>query len=168
MKASSTAFGIVVLLQIYYIHAQTCDQIRYTTINDIRRSTKFTAKSDSMICDRHFIKDDNWYRFDSVAGNTIPEHNPGTGVCGTFIPIWFKGTHPTQENVLTDASACAAIPYLPECYVSYDIKVIKCGSSYLYRLKEPKNCNLAYCAGKIGINSRCNARIYKLLCEIRL
>ena len=156
MKTCTILFGFAILLEIGYIHGQTCDQIEYTTINDIRRSTKFRVKPNSKICDRNFIKDDNWYRFDSVAGNTIPNHNPDNGFCGTFVPIWFKGIHPTQDNVVTDAKACAAIPFRRPsgCGISYDIKVIKCGSFYLYRLKEPKQCDLGYCAGKIAsINS---------------
>ncbi|XP_028406132.1 von Willebrand factor D and EGF domain-containing protein-like isoform X2 [Dendronephthya gigantea] len=158
MKACTILFEFLVLLKIVNIDAQTCDQIKYTTINDIRRSTKFKVKPSSKICDRNFIKDDNWYRFDSVAGNTIPDHNPTRGFCGTFVPIWFKGTHPTQNNVVTNAKACAAVPFLrPEgCGISYNIKVIKCGSFFLYRLKEPQQCDFAYCAGTKLPNAPCS------------
>jgi hypothetical protein len=126
-----------------------CDDVQYTTISDTRRSTAFEG-SPPYLCDRGFIEDDKWYRFDSAAGNTIPTKNPGFLRCSTYVPIWFNGEHPTDENVVADAQACAAIPFvLPQgCGVSYDIKVVKCpGNFYLYRLKEPKQCSLAYCAG---------------------
>ena len=147
-------FGLFVALKIHDIHGQTCDEITYTTINDIRRSTKFKQTTTTTLCDRNFIQDDKWYRFDSVAGDTIPTHNPGNTFCGTYIPIWFKGTHPTQDNVVVDAKACLAVPFIPPagCGKSHDIKVIKCENFYLYRLKEPKLCDSAYCAGKSWIS----------------
>lgn len=151
MQVYRLFFGLFVALKLHVVRGQTCDQITYTTINDIRRSSKFRQTASTNLCDRNFIKDDKWYRFDSVAGDTMPTQNPGNGYCGTYIPIWFKGDHPTQENVAVDAKACLAVPFIPPagCGRSYDIKVIKCGNHYLYRLKEPKLCHSAYCAGKI-------------------
>ena len=150
MSAYTIFLGLLVAIKIYDIYGQTCDEIEYTTINDVRRSAKFKRTADTSLCDRSFIKDDKWYRFDSVAGKTIPTENPGNGFCGTYVPIWFKGTHPTTDNVVKDAKACLAIPFVPPagCGWSYDIKVIKCGTFYLYRLKEPQVCDSAYCAGK--------------------
>ena len=150
MRVCSVLLGLFVVLKICDIHGQTCDEIKYTTINDIRRSTKFEQTDNTRLCDRNFIEDDKWYRFDSVAGNTMPTENPGNGFCGTYIPIWFKGTHPTTDNVVMDAKACLAVPFIPPagCGWSYEIKVIKCGAFYLYRLKEPQVCSSAYCAGK--------------------
>ncbi len=150
MKVCTIFLGLFVFLKINDSHGQTCNQITYTTINDVRRSTKFKATA-NRLCDRNFIQNDKWYRFDSVAGKTMPTQNPGNGFCGTYAPIWFKGTHPTRDDVVMDAKACVAVPFIPPagCGISYNIKVIKCGTYYLYRLKAPNQCDLAYCAGNV-------------------
>jgi hypothetical protein len=148
-------YSLLTFLILIFYHAQEargafCDDVEYTFINDTRRSTAFKSKK-PYICDRGFIKDNEWYRFYSAAGNSMPTENPGILRCGTYIPIWLLGTHPTNESVLVDAKACAVIPFVPArpCSVSYDIKIVKCpGDFYLYQLKEPKQCNLGYCTGK--------------------
>jgi hypothetical protein len=139
-----------------------CNEIQYTFINDTRRSTAFKS-SPPYLCDRGIIEDNKWYRFYSASGNTtlIPTENPGLNRCGTHVPIWFNGEHPTEENIIINATACAAIAFqLPKgCGISYDIKVVKCpGDFYLYKLKEPKQCFLAYC-GK-GKFSCCNMNFF--------
>ncbi|XP_028412362.1 uncharacterized protein LOC114535180 isoform X2 [Dendronephthya gigantea] len=128
-----------------------CDHINYTTINNIRRSTAYNATAG--LCDRGFIKDGSWYRFQSDAGDKMPEFNPGIKSCGTFVPIWLKGNHPSTVGVEVDRMACAPLPhaYPFDCGLKYDIKVINCGRFFLYQLKEPSTCNIAYCAGtKLG------------------
>ena len=124
-----------------------CSHITYTTINDIRRSTAYDSTSD--LCDRGVIKDGSWYRFQSVAGDKMPEFNPGVKHCGTYIPIWLNGKHPTKVGEAVDRTACAAIPFRRPigCGSKFDIKVINCGGFFLYRLKEPHQC-YAYCAGR--------------------
>lgn len=122
----------------------------YTTISQVWRSTANVVKpGDKVQCDRGYIKDDTWYRFDSSVGNEMPTSNPGFRKCGTSVPIWMKGKHPTVADGQTDALACAGVPRVPPlgCGVSYPIKVVNCSSFYLYRLKEPQQCSLAYCAG---------------------
>ena len=157
MKIRTILLGLFFLLKFNDSVGQTCDQIQYTTINDVRRSTKYKGKPGNLLCDKNFIQDDKWYRFNSVAGNKMPTQNPGAGFCGTYAPIWMKGTHPTTDNVVKDATACGAVPFAFPlgCGYSYAIKVIKCGNFFLYRLKEPQLCHLAYCAGKFSFKFRC-------------
>ena len=157
MKIFIILLGLCFLLVNHSV-GQTCDQIQYTTINDVRRSTKYKGKPGNLLCDKNFIQDDKWYRFDSVAGNKMPTQNPGTGFCGTYVPIWMKGTHPTTDNVVKDATACGAAPFVFPlgCGYSYAIKVIKCGNFFLYRLKDPQVCSLAYCAGDKLPNTQCS------------
>ena len=148
------AFVFFILYHAQEVRGIFCDEVKYKFINDTRRSIAIES-SPPYLCDRGYIEDDKWYRFYSASGNTIPTKNPGLRHCSTYVPIWFKGEHPTAENVEVDAKACAAIPFVFPigCGVSYDIKVVKCpGDFYLYKLKEPKQCSLAYCAGK-SINS---------------
>jgi hypothetical protein len=126
-----------------------CGHITYTTINNIQRSTAYNATHD--LCDRDFITSGSWYRFRSVAGDKMPEFNPGLYRCGTYIPLWMRGTHPANVGVQVYRTACAPVPYSwpPGCGYSLNIKVINCGSFFLYQLKPPRYCTVAYCAGKL-------------------
>jgi hypothetical protein len=143
-----------VLLCFLVLHCTTaldaqCSNINYTTISDIRRSTAYNFTYD--LCD-YFIQNGSWYRFKSSAGNNIPEFFPGINNCGTHIPIWMNGTHPTTIGVEVDRIACAPDWWLwyldDECYYQYNIKVINCGSFFLYQLKPPRYCNSAYCTSR--------------------
>ena len=136
------------ILFLVICNAQDPCSGQYETINDVRRSTAYTETKD--LCDRS-ITDGKWYRFQSPAGNKMPETNPGNGRCGTYAPIWLNGHHPTTYNVVTDVTACAVMPWLdPVCGIAYNIKVVRCsGDFFLYRLKPPKYCSIAYCAGNV-------------------
>jgi fibrillin 1 len=124
-----------------------CSNMTYIVISDVRRSTAYNATDD--LCDRGFIKDESWYRFQSAAGNKMPEENPGPNHCGTYVPIWMNGDHPDEVGTIENRIACAGIPWTfpVGCGVSYKIQVINCGTFYLYNLREPDRCTLAYCAG---------------------
>jgi hypothetical protein len=81
----------------------------------------------------------------------MPESNPGRYHCGTYIPIWMNGRHPTEVGKEEDRTACAPVPWVfpLDCGEKYDIKVINCSGFYLYQLKAPKRCTYAYCAGRL-------------------
>ena len=44
---------------------------------------------DPAVCDSELAED--WYRFNSPAGNLLPTECPGGNYCGTNIPVWMKG-----------------------------------------------------------------------------
>lgn len=121
----------------------------YITISEVWRSTANKISSDPK-CDRGHIVDNGWYRFNSPAGNEMPTTNPRLGKCGTYAPIWMNGTHPSVADDVIDTIACAGLPRVTPlgCGVQYKIKVVNCSGFYLYRLKSPRQCSLAYCAGK--------------------
>ena len=153
MALSSLIFICCVLFfnRVCQLRANHCQG--YSTIRDVRRSTAnvFNGKSgDRLLCDRNFIKDGTWYRFQSLAGNQMPTTNPGFWHCGTYAPIWLKGSHPKVGEGVVDRKACVSLPFVFPigCGISYKIKVVNCGDFYLYQLKEPGQCSLAYCAGE--------------------
>ena len=152
MASTAVLFYFLVLHWINAIDA-SCSHITYTTISDIRRSTAYNSTHD--LCDRGKITDGLWYRFISPAGDRMPEFNPGILHCGTYIPIWLNGDHPTSVGVKVDRIACATIPWKwpPGCGEWFNIKVINCGSFFLYQLKEPKYCTYAYCVGMLKADS---------------
>ena len=143
------SFAFLAYLHSSIAHNSQCHQ-PYITINEVWRSTANEIKSGARPkCDRNYIVDNKWYRFDSSAGNEMPTTNPGYNKCGTIVPIWMDGTHPTVAEDEKDVTACAPVPFLapPNCGVSFNIKVVNCSGFYIYRLKEPQECSLAYCAG---------------------
>ena len=137
-----------------------CYGTHYKTINDPRRSTGYDVSSSNNtrnhLCDRHLLQDNAWYRFSSEAGGEMPTRRPKLGSCGTYVPIWMNGSHPTIEDGIVARKACANVfPF--GCGYRYNIHVRNCSGYYIYQLKTPANCVLAYCAGKF---ISCIYRVY--------
>ena len=128
--------------------ASYCNDVKYITIDDPRRSTAYNSSS-ANLCDRYALQDNAWYRFSSSAGGEIPTIIPKLGSCGTTAPIWMKGSHPSVEEGTVTRQVCAFVAFqLPiGCGTSYNIGVRNCSGFYIYRLKSPLQCNSAYCAG---------------------
>ncbi|CAB4045378.1 Hypothetical predicted protein, partial [Paramuricea clavata] len=131
-----------------------CYGIHYKTINDSRRSTGYDVSDNHLsnntrehICDRGLLQDNAWYRFSSEAGGEMPTTKPKYGSCGTYVPIWMNGFHPTIEDGIVARKACANVPRLRPlgCGYSYNIHVRNCSGYYVYQLKTPAHCTLAYC-----------------------
>ena len=61
-----------------------------------------------------------------------------------------NGSHPSVSDGEVSRMACANVPGGRPigCTYSYTIKVLNCGDFYVYKLKPPKHCYLAYCIGK--------------------
>jgi hypothetical protein len=142
--------------------SSNCYGTYYKTINDPRRSTGYDVSASNNtrnhLCDRHLLQDNAWYRFSSEAGGQMPTTKPKVGSCGTYIPIWMNGSHPTSEDGIVARKACAYVPFAFPfgCGYSYNIHVRNCSGYYIYQLKTPRNCILAYCAGKLS----CIYRVY--------
>ena len=132
------------------IEASHCNDVEYNTIDDPRRSTAYSNFSSAKLCDRSIIRDNVWYRFSSEAGGEMPTTKPPFKTCGTYVPIWLHGSHPTIKEGVVRRKACANVPGKPPfgCGFSYDIQVRNCSGFYIYKLKKPLHCYFAYCAGK--------------------
>ncbi|CAB3998715.1 onco -induced transcript 3 -like [Paramuricea clavata] len=128
------------------LQASACKDVKYTTIDDPRRSTAYTKTTN--LCDIGLIRDNVWYRFSSEAGGEMPTTTPNTDRCGTASPIWLRGPHPSVEEGVVNRTACTNVGY-DNCLskYSYAIKVRNCSGFYIYQLKEPKDCRSVYCAG---------------------
>ena len=131
------------------LQASNCNDQKYITIDDPRRSTAYNSFNSSKICDRTIIRDDVWYRFSSEAGGIIPTTMPKIESCGTYCPIWLNGSHPSVEDGAVTRKACANVPIKSPfgCAYSYNIRVRNCSGYYIYQLKKPSICSFAYCAG---------------------
>ena len=144
---------IFITLINYGKTTEVCKNHNYTIISDARRSTSNvynTTRGDKYLCDRNEIQESIWYRFEIANGNKLATTRPKVNHCGTYSPIWMNGSHPTVVDGVVLRKACAHIPsaFPIGCRYSYDIKVLNCNGFYVYQLKPPKSCFLAYCIGK--------------------
>ena len=129
-----------------------CDGIQYKSINDPRRSTGYVSNDKKYLCDRNLLEDSVWYRFESVAGGELPTTKPKHNTCGTVVPIWMNGSHPTINDGTVARTACANVlgGYPFGCGYKYNIHVRNCSGYYIYQLIAPRQCFLAYCAGTLS------------------
>ncbi|XP_053404804.1 uncharacterized protein LOC123555193 [Mercenaria mercenaria] len=116
-------------------------------INDLHRSVDYQVKDrqyDLLICDRRIKQ--TWYKFSQ--GRTMANHCVQTYHCGTHIPLWLKGTPPSQSDGIVTREVCGASADDSDCCQYKDtIRVKNCGSFFVYELKSTRGCSRAYCAG---------------------
>ncbi|GFR59693.1 von Willebrand factor D and EGF domain-containing protein-like [Elysia marginata] len=130
-----------------------CSGSIYNELNEPHRSTGYeTGYPEKPICDIHLPE--GWYRFTSKAGGEMPTTCPDRLKCGTVVPIWMKGTHPTVADDIVMREACGNFnsgsgAANPCCEHKVDIAVKNCSGFYVYYLSPPPSCPVAYCAGDI-------------------
>ena len=145
---SSTSMIMVFSLLFVSVTSQNpC--INHTTINNPYRSINFIIKpGDYKICDRSLLS--GWYRFTSIVGGKMPETKAQPYSCGTFAPIWIRGTHPKNETEEKSVTACTNVKNLNYgCYRTQPVTIRHCGSFFVYYLMPSFGCSMAYCAGKL-------------------
>lgn len=82
----------------------------------------------------------------------MPEQCPDKMSCGTIVPIWMNGTHPTEADGIVQRNACANFDSGDPagsscCRHTLEIGVKNCTDFYVYLLKPAPSCPMAYCAG---------------------
>lgn len=121
----------------------------FEEIYDPYRSAKHKLKrGDTAICDKKLSK--GWYRFKS--GGQIPMTKPDPFYCSTMAPIWMKGTLPTNVGQRVKATACINLFNIRKgCARRLPMSVKYCegvpDNFYIYYLRPPRGCSMAYCAG---------------------
>ncbi|KAJ7351106.1 Oncoprotein-induced transcript 3 protein [Desmophyllum pertusum] len=128
-----------------------CNNSTYTLINEPRRSTKSVWKSgEPVLCDRGLQW--GWYRFKTSADieDKMPEKAPPEFHCGTHDPIWLQDRHPTVAEGNVVRKACIN-SFGVQCDVSFNINVKNCSSYFVYYLRPPIYCAVAYCAGEKSV-----------------
>ncbi|XP_029987506.1 deleted in malignant brain tumors 1 protein-like [Sphaeramia orbicularis] len=81
----------------------------------------------------------------------IPEKCIKKYMCGTYAPMWLTEPHPSQSGIVVQRSVCNT--WVDRCcyYDSHKIYVKRCyerqtgGHFFIYGLKKPSMCDLAYC-----------------------
>jgi len=125
-----------------------CSNTTYKEINNPRRSIKSVwQQGQRFLCDRGLRL--GWYRFTSDADvkvmmpeKTVPQYH-----CGTHDPIWLNGRHPTVAEGNVVRQVCIN-SFSFVCHDTFDINIKNCGDYYVYYLKPPYYCAVAYCAGE--------------------
>ncbi|CAH3115354.1 unnamed protein product, partial [Porites lobata] len=124
----------------YYFSFALVECLNYTFLNESNRARTFYSSSFSEKCDSSL---DGWYRFGGSAGDHMADSCIPRSHCGTDMPGWLNGSHPTVADGAVNRSVCfsAACP-LPDrcCYNSANITVRNCGGFFVYKLKRPPSC----------------------------
>ena len=85
-----------------------------------------------------------WYRFEGAAGVRIPNTPQAKFACGTDAPGWMMGDYPTVEDGAVDRTVCFAWTN-DDCTWTVPIKVLNCGTTYVFQLPNVPQCALRYC-----------------------
>ncbi|KTG01759.1 hypothetical protein cypCar_00037136, partial [Cyprinus carpio] len=96
-----------------------------------------------------------WYRlFINTVSTQIPDTCVEIYSCGTIIPLWIRGGHPTVEDGVVTRDVCGHWDNYCCYYGSYPIKVKACpGNYYVYELVSPTVNDAVYCAGNYNYMS---------------
>lgn len=85
-----------------------------------------------------------WIRFVGNGGTMIPSNSPGMQHCSAFLAGWSNITLPSIIETLANGIGCfetlASI-----CGYERDIKIVNCGTFYVYFLVPLSFCNARYC-----------------------
>ncbi|XP_025079581.1 von Willebrand factor D and EGF domain-containing protein-like isoform X1 [Pomacea canaliculata] len=147
---------LLALAALYNVAAQAmpdpCLDGNYKNLTDVHRSVSYvTTYPEPPLCDIDLVA--GWYRFVVDAESKMPETCVDTFKCGTTVPIWLNGTHPSVSDGIQTRRACANLQTggtsnSPCCGQAVNIGVKNCGGFYVYYLHPTPACPMAYCAGK--------------------
>ncbi|XP_016349776.1 adhesion G protein-coupled receptor E1-like [Sinocyclocheilus anshuiensis] len=129
----------------------------YTVLDHPWRAINNTDPS-VIMCDRS-VTWSGWYRlFINNMSAQIPDICVARSSCGTTVPLWIRGGHPTVQDGVVNRDVCGHFDNYC-CHIgSFPIKVKACpGNYYVYELVRPTLCNLAYCADVSSFNSSSTA-----------
>ena len=122
-----------------FLAASECNQ--YKILNDSDRRNDF-GRGDQK-CDNYLAED--WYRFSAGAGTSMATQCiPDAQRCGTDLPGWMDGAHPTVDEGVVSRKVCFR-GFGKCCYNHIMINVRNCGSFFVYRLKPVQVCHSRYC-----------------------
>ena len=128
----------------------TCKQ-PYTSLDDPNRLTSVTGGT--WTCDKLDWPGNpdwagpNWYRLEAGGSGQLPESPPPMDSCGTAVPGWLNGAHPTVAEGIVTRQACFHWLDGP-CQWGVNIKVVNCNTHFLYELPDVLVCKARYCEEK--------------------
>ena len=114
----------------------------HSVLEDYDRDINYQTPLGDEKCDDNL--NSGWYRFLNISGITMPTTCPPPFTCGTRLPGWLKGDHPTVEEGEVSRTVCFTRHPSRCCRYSYNIRVRNCTSFYVYLLI-PTRCNFRFC-----------------------
>ena len=101
-----------------------------------------------------------WYKITGNAGNALRVNTPPRKRCGGEVQGYLNESHPAPRDGVVNLQLCIQNPS-DLCYRQKQIRVVNCGSFYLYQLQKLKNnCDLTwrYCTNGRGkhLPIKCN------------
>ncbi|XP_067310863.1 uncharacterized protein [Pseudorasbora parva] len=121
----------------------------YNVLDDPWRATN-NQYSSKIMCDTA-VSWDGWYRlFIRGQSSQMPDTCVDQYSCGTYVPLWLNGGHPTVEDGVVTRDVCGHWSNNCCYFQSNPIQVKACpGDYYIYKFVHPTSCSLAYCAESI-------------------
>ena len=112
----------------------------YRFLNESNRAMGY-FEGISSLCDSGLS---GWYRFSGGAGDQMPESCVPKLRCGTHVPGWLNGSHPSVAAGVVQRQVCFT-RNSHCCDWSTYISVRNCGGFFVYKLHPPPACSLRYC-----------------------
>ena len=125
---------------LVYLSADVCQF--HSVLEDYDRDINYQTPPGNEKCDNNLNY--GWYRFLNISGITMPTTCPPPFTCGTRLPGWLSGGHPTVEEGEVSRTVCFTRHSSMCCDDSYNIRVRNCASFYVYLLR-PTRCNFRFC-----------------------
>ena len=115
----------------------------YSNLTSATRKTTYQIPYDvDGSCDSELSE--GWFRFQGDAGTKMPINCVPYRMCGTVLPGWLSGSHPTETEGIVSRTVCFTDREIC-CKHSVSIKVRNCGSHYVYNLPKTR-CSRHYCS----------------------
>ena len=84
--------------------------------------------------------------------------------CGTHVPLWMNGAHPTVADGIVRRNICGKQSGAAGCCTYKDaIEVKNCGTFYVYFLTPTRGCSVGYCAGEEKLTLYCADGLFLLV-----
>ena len=114
----------------------------------LNESTRRYNYSSNRYCDSSLS---GWYRFGGSAGSMMFSGcvRGGMSRCGSYYPGHLTGGHPGVNDGIVERVVCFSHRsgyYDFCCYYRRTIKVLNCGTFYVYKLNGVPTCNSRYCS----------------------
>ncbi|XP_013385881.1 oncoprotein-induced transcript 3 protein [Lingula anatina] len=122
-------------------------------LNQAWRNRGFTVTwSDTHHCDREPDNQysnadgwtEGWYRFTGDAGTKLANECVQPFHCGSYANMWLSDPEPAEADGSVDRQVCVSSE--PDCCVdTLTVKVLNCGSHFLYYLPQAPACYATFC-----------------------
>ena len=125
--------------------------VNFTTLSDMSRSRFFSnnVTTDSDL----YLK--NWFAFNGSAGDLIATSCVASNHCGTSVPGWMLGRHPSVVEGVVRRFACFSQKQQC-CMYSVSIRVRNCSSFYVYKLDSVPSFSVSFRMCGAGIEGTAN------------